>query len=85
MALMLSQQIRVTSCVKVRRSSPKSWRIQQASAIAFATPVYFALALNRETVCWRLEDQDIRLSPRNTQYLEVEQQVPGQPAQSASE
>jgi hypothetical protein len=39
---------------------------QVASATPFAMARYSASALDRETVCWRLEDQDTRLLSRNT-------------------
>jgi hypothetical protein len=74
-ALMLSQYTTIAFC---RRS-------QTDSATQLATARYSASALERETVDWRLEDQETRLSPRNTQKPEVDFLVSGQPAQSASE
>jgi len=47
-------------------SSDNNWRNQEASATALATARYSASALERETVFWRLEDQEIKVSPRNT-------------------
>lgn len=55
------------------------------SAVALATARYSALALNRDTVGWRLDDHDIKESPRKMQYPDVERRVFGHPAQSASE
>jgi hypothetical protein len=37
-------------------SSRRSWRSQEASAIALATAQYSASALERETFAWHLED-----------------------------
>ena len=54
------------------------------SVTALATPRYSASALERDTVAWRLEDQETRASPRKTQKPDVERRVSGQPAQSAS-
>lgn len=65
-------------------SSRRRFRIQQESETTFATPRYSASALLRDNVAWRLEDQEIRLSPRTTQYPDVERRVSGHPAQSAS-
>ena len=39
---------------------------QEASATPLATARYSASALERETVGWRLEDQEMRLPPRKT-------------------
>ena len=41
-------------------------------------------ALERETVVWRLDDQEIKLPPKKTAYPEVDLRVSGHPAQSAS-
>jgi hypothetical protein len=35
--------------------------------LTWATALYLASALERETIVWRLEDQETRLSPRKTQ------------------
>jgi len=48
-------------------SSNNKFLIQQGSDTTFATPRYSALALDRESVGWRLADQEIRLSPSSTQ------------------
>ncbi|KAL4569172.1 hypothetical protein LXL04_024806 [Taraxacum kok-saghyz] len=48
-------------------SSSSKFLIQLVSAVALATPLYSASALERETVGWRLEDHETRLSPRKTQ------------------
>jgi hypothetical protein len=45
----------------------------------------FRFSIRPGTVVWRLEDQEIILSPRKTQKALVDQRVPGKPAQSASE
>jgi len=65
-------------------SSCNNWRNKQALATPLATARYSASALDRETVCCRFEDQDIRLSPGDTAYPEVDRCVAGQPAQSES-
>ncbi|GAA0185126.1 hypothetical protein LIER_32414 [Lithospermum erythrorhizon] len=44
-----------------------------------ATPRYSASALDWDIMAWRLEDQDIRLSPRNRQKPDVDLRVSGQP------
>ncbi|GKG06848.1 hypothetical protein Tco_0329817, partial [Tanacetum coccineum] len=66
-------------------NSRKRLRTQAVSATALATPRYSASVLEREVTCCRLEDHEMRLSPRKTQYPEVEHLVEGHPAQSASE
>jgi hypothetical protein len=48
------------------RSSLCNWRSHEASATQLATAQHSASMLDRETVCWRLKDQDTRLSLRNT-------------------
>jgi hypothetical protein len=48
---------------------------QQHLAMTCTTARYSASALERETVLWRFEDQDIKLSPRKTQKPEVERHV----------
>jgi hypothetical protein len=58
---------------------------QLSSTTTFATPLYSASALDRDTVCCHFEDQATKLLPKNTQYPEVERRVSGQPTQSASE
>jgi hypothetical protein len=55
------------------------------SATTSATDRYSALALNRDIVGWRLEDQEMSESLRKTQKPDIERRVFGQPAQSASE
>jgi hypothetical protein len=57
-----------TSVARLRGvcSSRSSWCSQVASATPLATARYSASALDLETVFWRLEDQETRLSPRNT-------------------
>jgi len=45
-------------------SSNNKFLIQQDSDTTFATLRYSASALDRESVGWRLADQEIRLSPR---------------------
>ena len=47
-------------------SSYRSCRSQEASATPLATARYSASALDRETVGWRLDDQEMRLPPRKT-------------------
>ena len=83
MALTLSQYtnvaLRTGQC-----SSNKRLRIQQDSETTLATPLYSASALDRERVGCRFDDQEIKLSPKNTQYPDVERRVSGQPPQSAS-
>lgn len=68
-----------------RRSSRSRFLSQQVSTTAFATPRYSASALERETTFCRLEDHEIRLYPRKTQYQDVDRRDEGQPPQSASE
>jgi hypothetical protein len=55
------------------------------SAAAFATSRYSASTLDLETVRCRFDDQEAMESLRNTQNLDVEQCVAGQPPQSAPE
>ncbi|KAJ0513079.1 hypothetical protein HanRHA438_Chr10g0442061 [Helianthus annuus] len=66
-------------------NSRRRLRSQLVSAAVFATPLYSASALERETVCCRFDDQETRLSPIKTQNQEVERLESGQPPQSASE
>jgi hypothetical protein len=54
------------------------------SETAFVTPRYSASALDLETIDCRLEDQEMRESPRKIVKPEVERLVSGQPAQLAS-
>ena len=63
--LMLSQKTRV-AVRKGQWSSSKRLRKKHISATAFAIPLYYASALDLETVCCRFEDQEIKLSPRYT-------------------
>nr|GEV13402.1 cytochrome P450 734A1-like [Tanacetum cinerariifolium] len=65
-------------------SSRRRLRIQDVSATAFATPRYSASTLDRDNVSWRFEDHVRRLSPKKTQYPEIDRRVAGQPAQLAS-
>lgn len=65
-------------------SSSKRLRIHVVSATALATPRYSASALERDTVCCLFEDHEMSLSPKKTQYPEVDRRVLGHPAQSAS-
>lgn len=62
-----------------QRSSYRRLQIQLVFATALATPRYSASALERETTHWHLEDQEMRLSPRKTQYPDVERRVEGHP------
>lgn len=54
------------STVRRRMEHTEARRSQEASAMAMATPRYSASALDRDTIFWRLEDQETRLYPRNT-------------------
>jgi hypothetical protein len=83
-ALTLSQNTMVDRC-GTRWSSLSNWRSQTHSATAFATPRYSASALDLEIVACHLDDHDIKLAPKKTQYPEVDRLVSGHPAQSASE
>jgi hypothetical protein len=64
--------------------SRRRLRIQQIFATTLAIPWYSASALEREKMDCHLEDQDIKLPPKKTQYPKVERRVLGKPAQSAS-
>jgi hypothetical protein len=54
-----------------------NWWSPQVFATPLATTRYSAFALERDTVFYRLEDQETRLSPRKTSYLEVDRGVSG--------
>ncbi|KAJ9558273.1 hypothetical protein OSB04_012887 [Centaurea solstitialis] len=84
MALTLSQKTTVAR-ERGQYNSSRRFRNQAVSATTLAIPRYSASALERETTCCRLEDQETRLSPRYTQNPEVDRRVVGHPAQSASE
>lgn len=51
-------------------NSRRRFRIQQTLAITFATPLY--LALDRETVVYRLEHHESKLSSRKIEQSDVE-------------
>ncbi|KAL0846697.1 hypothetical protein Bca101_019943 [Brassica carinata] len=63
---MLSQYTNVAVVMGHLRSR-RRFLIQQVSATTLATPLYSASALERETVSWRFEDQDMRLLPKKMQ------------------
>ena len=81
---MLSQYTKVALAIG-QCNSRSRLRSQHDSETTLATPRYSASALDRDIVGCRFEDHDIKLSPRNTQYPEVERRMSGQPPQSASD
>jgi hypothetical protein len=85
-------QIHCTDIVTVYDSGSPGWTAEFQEKLPKPTRLgdtighrpILCLALDRETVAWRLEDQDTRLSPRKTQNLDIDRRVSGHPAQSAS-
>jgi hypothetical protein len=57
---------------------------QETGHLVSQTTLYSALALDWETVCCRLNDQNTKLSPRKTPYPDVDRRVSRQPVQSTS-
>jgi len=82
-ALTLSQYTKVALWIG-KWSSKRRLRSQQDSETTFATPLYSGSALDRDKVGWCLLDQEIKLSPRKTQYPEVDRLVSGHPPQLVS-
>jgi len=75
--------VTVDKCLRVDRNAELTKEMMEPAALG--SGVGDATALERETTAWRLEDQDTRESPRNTQKPDVERPVSGHLAQSASE
>lgn len=80
MTLTLSQYTRVALDIG-KWSSSNKLRIQQESETTLATPRYSTSALERDKVGCLLDNQEIKLSPRKTQYPEVDRLVSGHPPQ----
>lgn len=57
----------------------KKFSSQLVYVVTIATPLYSASTLERDTLGCRLDDHDARLSPRNTQYPDVDLHESGQP------
>jgi hypothetical protein len=58
---------------------------QTILATILATTPYSTSTEEQEIVSWSLEDHEIKLLTKKTQYLDVNRRVSGQPAQSPYE
>jgi hypothetical protein len=80
-----------TDVVTENHCGPPKWGMQlqqellEPGSLSYGIGNRTVLSLSTGAGDCRLEDQEIRLAPRNTAYLEVDLRVSGQPAQSASE